>query len=480
MTPEAGQPLGEDIDAGGEQDGLYLRLLGLAAGIGGTAKHYAAAVHASYTRGHGVAAEHASCLIDKAAGRAVEHLGGNNALNGADRKVAGMLIQTKYCASGSRCIAECFDAGGFCYRGPDGLPMQIEVPSDLYEAAVQAMEHRIRTGQVSGVAEPEQARRIVRRGHLTYEQARNLGRAGKVESLLYDSATGAMTALWPLGLSSAVRFAQGRWQGEDLSVALGEAARTGFGVGGTTMLTHVLAKQLARTSLDGAMIPASRWVVAQLGVEGTRALARASGRSALTGAAAASHAAKLLRGNVVTAAVTSLVLSSADVARLVNGSISGSQAFKNIANTVAGVAGGTAGWVGGATAGAAVGSVVPVIGTAAGALVGSLVGSVGSGLLASKSSRWLLDRVVEDDVVALGRVVEEAMAAEAEAHLLGGGEVETLVERVRAALTPAFFRAMHKSGDRLGHARALCAPIAFELLATRPEIETPDLALLAA
>lgn len=33
-------------------------------------------------------------------------------------------------------------------------PMQIEVPSDMYDSAVQAMENRIRRGEVPGVNNP--------------------------------------------------------------------------------------------------------------------------------------------------------------------------------------------------------------------------------------------------------------------------------------------------------------------------------------
>lgn len=36
----------------------------------------------------------------------------NNALNGADRIVDGIEIQSKYCKTGSRCINECFSEDG--------------------------------------------------------------------------------------------------------------------------------------------------------------------------------------------------------------------------------------------------------------------------------------------------------------------------------------------------------------------------------
>lgn len=87
-------------------------------------------------------------------------VGGDNEKNGADRLVDGVQIQSKYCESGAKCIAECFEDGKFRYfNKADGSPMQIEVPSDMYEAAVKAMEQRISRGQVKGVQDRHQDRR---------------------------------------------------------------------------------------------------------------------------------------------------------------------------------------------------------------------------------------------------------------------------------------------------------------------------------
>lgn len=56
--------------------------------------------------------------------------------NGADRLVDNQYIQTKYCSSASKSIAECFENKTFRYFDAEGKPMQIEVPSDQYESAV--------------------------------------------------------------------------------------------------------------------------------------------------------------------------------------------------------------------------------------------------------------------------------------------------------------------------------------------------------
>ncbi|HCQ7632095.1 TPA: hypothetical protein ACG5UY_005142, partial [Escherichia coli] len=110
-------------------------------------------------------------------------LGDNNARNGADRLVSGTEIQTKYCSTAARSVGAAFDGqnGQYRYMGNNG-PMQLEVPRDQYAGAVETMRNKIREGKVPGVTDPAEASRLIRRGHLTYTQARNITRFGTIES----------------------------------------------------------------------------------------------------------------------------------------------------------------------------------------------------------------------------------------------------------------------------------------------------------
>ncbi|EES9077330.1 hypothetical protein FUW92_005346, partial [Escherichia coli] len=118
-------------------------------------------------------------------------LGDNNARNGADRLVSGTEIQTKYCSTAARSVGAAFDGqnGQYRYMGNHG-PMQLEVPRDQYAGAVETMKNKIREGKVPGVTDPAEASRLIRRGHLTYTQARNITRFGTIESVTYDIAEG--------------------------------------------------------------------------------------------------------------------------------------------------------------------------------------------------------------------------------------------------------------------------------------------------
>jgi len=155
---------------------------GLYTGLIESSSNYADNVVMAGRQGHGFAGEKINHLYDTFTGQDAKIIGSDNAKNGADRLVDGINIQTKYCAKGSRCINECFDetTKQMRYINPDGTPMQIEVPSDKYDDAIRAMEHKIRNGQVPGVTDPQKANEIVRKGKFTYQQAVNVAKFGTI------------------------------------------------------------------------------------------------------------------------------------------------------------------------------------------------------------------------------------------------------------------------------------------------------------
>ena len=262
-------------------------------------------------QGHGFAAERANNLYDKLTGHNAKILGDNNAKNGADRIVDGVYIQSKYCATGSRCINECFENNGhgnFRYMHNE-RPMQIEVPSDKYDAAVQAMKEKIRRGQVEGITDPSEAENIVRKGHFTYEQAKNIAKAGTIESLSYDAINGMITSTSAFGVTALITFATSTWNGEDFNSALKTATRSGLAVGGATFLTTVIAGQLSRAGLNSALVSSSEAIVKFMGPKASATLVNAfRDGSNIYGAAAMKSAAKLLRADIISVGISTLVL----------------------------------------------------------------------------------------------------------------------------------------------------------------------------
>lgn len=424
-------------------------------------------------QGHGFAAERANHLYDKMTGHDAKIVGDDNAKNGADRIVDGIYIQSKYCATGARCINECFtdDGKGVLRYMTDGKPMEIEVPSDqkIYDDAVKMMEEKIKNGQVPGVTDPSEAKNLVRKGHFTYEQAKNIAKAGTVESLKYDAANGAIISASAFGITAIITFATSIWGGEDFDVCLKNAAYAGIKVGGTAFITSVLSSQLSKAGLNSALVKSSETVVRLMGPKASAVLINAfrNGAKPIYGAAAMKSAAKLLRGNAITAGITMVVLSSGDIINIFRGRISGKQLIKNLANTTGTVAGGTAGWMVGAAAGSAI---LPGAGTVIGGLVGSLV----SGSVAGKAISKVANTVAEDDANKMVNIIQEQFESIANEYLLNKKEAEKCVDRLSEKLTGNVLKDMFACDDRASFARDLIVPIVEKRASQRELIKLPS------
>lgn len=449
---------------------------GLASGSAGASANYADNVILRAERGHGIAAEKANHLFDKFSGKDAHNVGADNAKNGADRLVDGIQIQTKYCATGSRCISDCFDDKGvFRYVTSDGKPMQIEVPSDKYESAIQAMEERIKKGQVNGVSDPKMAKEIVRKGHFTYEQARNVAKAGTIESLTYDAANGIKLAGTAAGISAAITFALAIWNGEDWETAVKDSAYSGLKVGGIAWLGSIITAQLGRTGIEQSLRTTTDWLVKQVGYK-TASVIATSLRSgnAIYGQAAMNHVSKLLRGNIVTAAVTTLVLSSVDIYRIFNGRISGAQLFKNVSVTASSVAGGVVGWQAGAVGGAAVGSAIPVLGTAAGGIIGGIAVGLLGGWGGQAASSAVLNNFIKEDADEMLEILEKVFAEMAQNNLLGKTEVEKVMDALKKFDLVGKLRDMYASENKKTFAKNLLEPLIESVTRARTKIVLPS------
>lgn len=448
---------------------------GQSIGSVGSAMNFADNVIFNAVRGHGFAGERANHLHDVFTGNDATLVGGDNAKNGADRLVNGVYIQTKYCSTGSKCVSEAFEDGAYRYWNNDGTPMQLEVPSDKYDDAVKAMEERIKKGQVKNVANPEKAKEIVRKGSYTYEQARNIARFGTIESITYDTVNGIKIAGSAMGISAAISFAVQLWNGKDWDVALKSACYDGLKVGGIAWVSSILTAQIGRTGIEQSLRGTTDWIVQQMGYKASAWLANGlrSG-SNIYGAAAANYVSKLLRGNIVTGVVTTIVLSSADFVRLFDGRVSGAQVFKNVTTTAAGVAGGTGGWMGGAAAGAAIGSAIPIIGTAAGGIIGGILGSIAGGSAASTIASSVLDNFIEDDAKEMLCIVESVFGDLASDYLLNEQEAKIVIEKIQSLDLPDLLRDMYASSNRRDFAKNKIEPMMEQIAKNRSRVKLPS------
>ena len=427
--------------------------------------------------GHGFAAEDANNLNDILQGKIAEVIGTSNKLNGPDRVVNGVFLQSKYYQNASETVAAAFDSnsGDFRFVG-----QELEVPRDQWEDCVKFMRKRIEQGKVPDVKNPKDAEKIVRQGSVTYQQAKNIARAGNIDSLIFDAKTQIVTSISVFPISVAVTFAHSRWRGESVKdatmAALGCAALSGS----TMILTGVLSAQLLRTGIGAFGATSVRDSVQAIsrtpaGREVAQRIATVSLGKPVAGAAAVNHVSRLLRTNVITAAVAAVVTSTPDFYRAVfKRSISWQQFAKNTAINATGVATGAAGWIGGAAGGAAIGSAFPGPGTVAGGLIGGIVGSLGAGIGGTTGAKFLADKFVKDDSERLIARLQAEMEQLASKYMLTEDELEHVIAKIDQTINPKWLRRMFKQKDQPTFLRVEFEHLFREIVRKRPKIALPS------
>ena len=434
--------------------------------------------------GHGFAAEDANNFADQIRGKRAEITGTSNELNGPDRIVDGLHVQSKYFRSAYETVDAAFDASTGNYRY---LGQTLEVPRDQYETCVSQMRDRIMRGKVPGVTDPEAAVDLVKQGTVTYKQARNIARAGNVDSLIFDSKTQGVTATGVFAVSFVITYAQGCRCGISSEEAIKAALQSALASGSTTFITGVVSAQFLRTRAAAIGVESIRsgvWAVSSTTVGRTaihRIAAGSLGKS-VYGAAAINHVSKLLRSNAVTATVVTVVSSAPDFYRAAfDGSISWQQFVKNTIVNATGVVGGVGGWMAGAAVGASVGSVVPFVGTFAGGFIGGLVGGLVGGTGAHTVAKSVSDSVVDDDSKSLVKAMEDEIQSLASEYMLTEDEVEQIASKVGKTVDQKWLQRMYKEtkGPDRNSARCKFVRTEFEpefeaIIRRRPKITPPS------
>lgn len=434
--------------------------------------------------GHGFSAEDANNLADLFRGKHSEIIGITNEMNGADRVVDGIQIQSKYYQSASKTIASAFDSSSGMYRYAQQV---LEVPKDQYDACVEFMRDRIAAGKVPGFDDPADAERIVQKGTVTYKQARNIARSGNIDSLVFDTKTQAVTSSCVFAISFTITFAHDYWRNQQVGNATKAAIHKSFVASGATLLTGVISAQILRTraaavgavSIRNGVKALSKSTVGRAAIQ---RLATGSLRRAVSGAAAINHVSKLLRGNVVAATAASLVTAGPEFYRAAfERSISWKQFTKNVSVNSIGIVAGSTGWLGGTAAGAAVGSMIPVVGTVVGSVAGGILGAFGAGMAGSAAAKAMADKLVDDDSKRLLLAIQEEAQTLSFEYMLSEAEVDLVAKRISTNMTPASLRELFK--DTLGacndEAIRCCVRTKLEphfesLAEQRPKVELPS------
>lgn len=431
--------------------------------------------------GHGFAAERGNTYIDNLMGRNSKVVGDNNLLNGPDRVIINRSgqrtwIQTKYCETAQKSIDAAFRNGEFRYYNlRNNKPMQIEVPSDQYVEAVRLMEEKIRNGQIEGVADIGIAKNIVRKGLLTYEQAKNLAKAGTVESLTYDSLQGTISARNGFFIGFLISYALCKYSGMQDEEALRNAVRDGFKTGAIAFGGHVILAQMVKSRIAKKYIfvPTVKALSDKLGVDLSKNIVEGVlGREALkemkNELTIRRNAARILSNNMIGSSIFVIIMTIPEAIDYFRGRISAQQFIKNVVVIVAGAGGAAVGSVGGTAAGGYVGGPI-------GAKIGSVVGGIAGGAVGGAAAYFGLTSFgLEDDANEMYRVINEEFANVGNAYMLQEKDAESVISKIRSSFDDDTLKKMYQSKDRTNFARYIIEPIMAENLRSMPVVKIPS------
>lgn len=426
------------------------------------------------SQGFGFAAENGNNLIDRWHGVNAAVIGDDNAKNGPDRMITNRngttLIQTKYYRSAQESVDAAFDSPDGIYRYMDGdIPMQLEVPNDQYDDALKAMRQKIENGQVPGVTNPDDAEKIVRKGHLTYKQARNIAKAGNIDSLKYDAANGIISAGCAAGISFVIDYACCVMNGQEPEDALKNAGLNGIKTGGVVFATYVISSQLAKTgmaqSLSNALVPTAEAILKTFGDDVGKAILQGAGVQTV-GKVTAKQVSNALARELVVDGVLVIILTGADVVDLFQGRISKEEVLKNLTVTIISIAVGAAGGYGGALAG-------NIIAPGAGGVIGAAAGSILAGGLSALGAEVLIAPFYESDAEEMFNIISEEFTVLCGDYLINEEEGTHIAEALKGKLIGDVLKDMYASEDRTQFARDLMEPLFVAETSLRSPIVVP-------
>lgn len=405
--------------------------------------------------GHGYAAEDLNAFHDYISGSDVEFTGRDNSLYGADRTVDGVQIQTKYCVTPKASIDAGFpnsNSGNYAYWDAEtGKPQLLEVPSDQYDKCVALMREKIKEGKVvdangNKITNPDEATNIIKKGNYTYQQAKNVTKAGNIDSLKFDFETGIITACSAFGISFAINLCMTLLSRDKNGLSLEEAIKLsyleGLKSGTISMSSHIATSQVLKTSagryLAAYATKGSKEIVdfvwqTDAGKKLIQQVATNILQKNVNGGAAKQVVVKFLRTNAVAQLAMFVVTSIPDTWDLLRGRISGKQFTKNL------VVSGTS--LVGATVGGMLASKYGGWAALGGAVVGG--GTVGW------ASKKVADFIHKDDSERMQKIVKAAIVELSNDYLIQTEEeFDFCMKMIKSegAINPDLFKCMYSAG----------------------------------
>lgn len=153
------------------------------------------------------------------------------------------MLKSKYNSTGERCVDACLSYGELRYIDSEGSPIKIEIPCDKYEEALFDFFDRIKEGITT--RNDIDPRDILKRGSITYNQARVLANEGKIRGIEIFDIDESVECEHILGTSGSVEYALSIWNGDSKEEALKKAVVRAIKVYGEDFLKELSLDELS-------------------------------------------------------------------------------------------------------------------------------------------------------------------------------------------------------------------------------------------
>ena len=310
---------------------------------------------------------------------------------------------------------------------------------------------KVQTKYCKSAADTYRAGNYLKKGYFSYPQSYRLAASGSIESITMDMANGIMTSMTSASISAIIIFASGVWQGKDIKEAAKDGIMTAGQVIGKGAVIYTITMQVSRGTVwnyalgkrvDNPMSKVSEEIAEKIN---SKIVTSSVGEKL--------NLQKVTGQKLVSGAVTVAVVFGPDVCRTCMGKISVKQLAKNATAGAAGIAG------------MAVGSAIT-----GGNPLGGMVGGAVGGAVGKK----VMDNFIEDDAIAMFRVMKEEFINVVMSSYLTQEEFEEVAKRtiwnkkVSKELQNMYKKS--KSGEHRTYANSLIEEAVIDVLKKRRKI----------
>ena len=313
----------------------------------------------------------------------------------------------------------------------------------------------------------------IKKGAFTYLQVRHIAEAGNIHHLHMDEQGSISFLEEAISMSTAISFAQSKWNGAAREDAVENAVLTGLSVIGQSFAEEVIEEQIYLVNLVDH-INLDEGVVSAIRKNGAKAvikkMAGSATKKAMYSSVVAKKAITLLNANVVTGAIVTGVMSSIDIVRTIKGQMSPAQLFKNVSKTAASVAGSIIGLI----IGGGIGFTIPNVSTAVISLIGGIIGLILGSIVTTKIVKRILDLVIKDDAVKMLEIFNDQLAKLSEQYLLNEQELQQVLHDFNEIYNmPEEMRAMYAASDRAVFAKEMIEKELNRIVRMRMYLQVP-------